>query len=84
MITDNLSPEELALLSNLIAIEISKGKSTGEITIIASIYDSISTQMFLIADQRDYIDNMQTNNNNNKDTINSENVESRSFKSKRK
>lgn len=65
MITDNLSPEELTLLTTFIAIEICKGKSTEEITIIASIYDSISTQMFLIANQRDYIDNMQINNNSN-------------------
>ena len=63
MISDNLSPEELTLLTTFIAIEISKGKSTEEINIIASIYDSISSQMFLIADQRDYIDSMQITNN---------------------
>lgn len=72
MIADNLSPEELVLLTNLIAIEISKGKSTEEITIIASIYDSISTQMYLIADQRDYIESMQITNNRNSSEVSDE------------
>ena len=83
MITDNLSPEELTLLTNLIAIEISKGKSSDEITIIASIYDSISTQMFLIAAQRDYIDSMQITNNGNSFAGSDEGV-NRDWNSKRK
>ena len=71
MITDNLSAEELALLTNIIAIEICKGKSTRDINIIANIYDSISTQMFLIAAQRDYIDNNEPNSNNGSNNSNS-------------
>jgi len=83
MITDNLSAEELALLTNIIAIEICKGKSTRDINIIANIYDSISTQMFLIAAQRDYIDSMQITNNGNSFAGSDEGV-NRDWNSKRK
>lgn len=63
MITDNLSPQELAFLVNLIAIEISEGKTTIEIEMIATIYSAIAGQMFLMLAQKEHLEKIKSNNN---------------------
>ena len=60
MVTDNLSPEELAFLVNFIAIDLCKGRNTKEIERVATLYSSIASQMFLIISQRNYIEDKNT------------------------
>ena len=49
---DNLSPEDLLLLSNTVAISLSKDKSPDEINVLANFLVATGSLMFIIASQQ--------------------------------
>ena len=53
---DCISPEELAILANLIALEISKGKSTNELNVLGNLISAIGTIISTIAAQKQNIE----------------------------
>ncbi|ASW42318.1 hypothetical protein [Clostridium isatidis] len=59
LFTDNLSPEELAILSNIIAIELSKDRTASEISVIASFLSAVGDIMEVIAAQREYLEELE-------------------------
>jgi|GEM_PF-1950769 len=59
LFTDNLSPEELAILSNILAIELSKDRTASEISVIASFLSAVGDIMAVIAAQREYLEELE-------------------------
>ena len=47
--TDNFTPEELAILSNVIAIELCKDRAANEISVISSFLSAVGDIMAIIA-----------------------------------
>ena len=76
MITDNLSPEELAFFVSMIAINLCNGRKKEEIELVATLYSSIASQMFLILEQKDYLNkkNGEASDNNVSVTSESANI----------
>ncbi len=60
--TDNLSPEELAILGNAIAITIAQGKSTDEINVLGNLIVDIGSILLTIAAQKQRLESLQQNN----------------------
>ncbi|MBU5456062.1 hypothetical protein [Caproiciproducens sp. MSJ-32] len=59
LFTDNLSPEELAILSNILAIELSKDRTASGISVIASFLSAVGDIMAVIAAQREYLEELE-------------------------
>ena len=62
---DNLSPEDLLILTNVIAVSLSESKTTIEINVIGNFVESIGCLMLTIAAQQEYLNTLQENNNTN-------------------
>ena len=52
---DNLSPEDLLILTNAIAISLSKDKSSIEIDVLGNFVVGIGCLMLTLASQKEYI-----------------------------
>jgi hypothetical protein len=59
---DNLSPEDLLVLTNAIAISLSKDKSTLEIDVLENFVVGIGCLMLTLASQNEYISLQQETN----------------------
>ena len=66
---DNLSPEDLILLTNAIALSLSKDKTVLEINTLGNFVVGIGCLMLTIASQQDYLESKQQNNQSPSDTI---------------
>lgn len=65
---DNLSPEDLLVLTNAIAISLSKDKSPIEIDVLGNFVVGIGCLMLTLASQKEYISLQQeTNKSTTKD-----------------
>ncbi|MCR1934654.1 hypothetical protein ACQX0N_10915 [Clostridium tepidum] len=49
---DCISPEELSLLANLIALELSKGKSADELNVLGNLISAVGAIISTIASQK--------------------------------
>ncbi|MBU3109978.1 hypothetical protein [Clostridium lacusfryxellense] len=67
-IIDDLSPEDLLILTNAIAIAFSKGKSADEINVLGNFIVGIGCLMLTIASQQQYIASLK-DPNASEDTI---------------
>ena len=71
---DNLSPEDLLVLTNAIAISLSKNKTADEINVIGNFIVGIGCLMLTVASQKQYLTILQeqykqkSNAANNKNT----------------
>ncbi|EPY2278230.1 hypothetical protein ACXAT3_002986 [Clostridium sporogenes] len=54
---NSISPEELALLANLIALELSKGKSVNELNVLGNLLAAVGTIISTIAAQKQNLQN---------------------------
>jgi len=52
-----ISPEELALLANLIALELSKGKNANELNVLGNLLAAVGTIISTIAAQKQNLEN---------------------------
>ncbi len=70
---DNLSPEDLIVLTNAIAISLSKNKTADEINVIGNFIVGIGCLMLTVASQQQYLTILQEqykqkSNDTNKNT----------------
>ncbi|NMF06837.1 hypothetical protein ACUH7Y_16745 [Clostridium beijerinckii] len=77
---DNLSPEDLLILTNAFAISFSKDKTADEINVLGNFIVGIGCLMLTIASQQQYLTILQearnsnaTQNNNNSNNRNNNN-----------
>ncbi|ENK1244631.1 hypothetical protein ACFLKB_06130 [Clostridium sp. FAM 1755] len=54
---DCISPEELSLLANLIALELSKGKSADELNVLGNLISAVGAIISTIASQKQNLEN---------------------------
>ncbi|MGO5066675.1 hypothetical protein FDF31_09280 [Clostridium sporogenes] len=54
---DCISPEELSLLANLIALELSKGKSSDELNVLGNLISAVGAIISTIASQKQNLEN---------------------------
>ncbi|EJO5349014.1 hypothetical protein NRP93_003166 [Clostridium botulinum] len=54
---NSISPEELSLLANLIAIELSKGRSVNELNVLGNLVSAIGSIISTIAAQEQNLQN---------------------------
>jgi len=66
-IIDNLSPEDLLILTNAITISLSKDKSSDEINVLGNFIVGIGCLMLTIAAQQQYIAAKQDPNKSTSD-----------------
>lgn len=66
-IIDNLSPEDLLILTNTIAISLSKDRSADEINVLGNFIVGIGCLMLTIAAQQQYISSQQNPNKSTAD-----------------
>jgi hypothetical protein len=59
---DNLSPEDVLILTNTIAVSLSKNKTALEIGVLGTFIGSIGTLMTTMAAQQAYINSLQQAN----------------------
>ncbi len=52
-----ISPEELALLANLIALELSRGKNANELNVLGNLVAAVGTILLTIAAQKRNLEN---------------------------
>ncbi|MBW5457480.1 hypothetical protein GPJ60_08450 [Clostridium sporogenes] len=52
-----ISPEELALLANLIALELSKGKNANELNVLGNVLAAVGTIISTISAQKQNLQN---------------------------
>lgn len=52
-----ISPEELALLANLIALQLSKGKNINELNVLGNLVAAVGTILLTIAAQKQNLEN---------------------------
>ncbi|EPY2302884.1 hypothetical protein [Clostridium sporogenes] len=52
-----ISPEELALLANLIALELSKGKNANELNVLGNLLAAVGTIISTISAQKQNLQN---------------------------
>ncbi|AJD32120.1 MULTISPECIES: hypothetical protein [Clostridium] len=52
-----INPEELALLANLIALELSKGKNANELNVLGNLLAAVGTIISTIAAQKQNLEN---------------------------
>ncbi|WP_252225839.1 hypothetical protein [Clostridium sp. ZBS2] len=60
---DNLSPEDLLILTNAFAISFSKDKTADEINVLGNFIVGIGCLMLTVASQQQYISSQQEINN---------------------
>lgn len=68
IITDNLTSEELVILSNIIALDLCKDKTINEINVLGNIFDTIGAIMLTVAAQRQQLESLNQTANT-QDTV---------------
>lgn len=63
IITDNLTSEELVILSNIIALDLCKDKTINEINVLGNIFDTIGAIMLTVAAQRQQLESLNQTSN---------------------
>ena len=63
LITDNLTSEELAILSNIIALDLCKDKSINEINVLGNVIETIGCIMLTVAAQRQQLQSLNQTSN---------------------
>ncbi|SMC21431.1 hypothetical protein SAMN02745134_01290 [Clostridium acidisoli DSM 12555] len=56
---DSISPDELTLLSSIIAIAISKGKSPDDINVLGNFITNLGASLLTIAAQEQYLNSKE-------------------------
>lgn len=64
---NNLSPEDLLILTNILAVSFSEGKTAIEIDVLGNFFVGIGCLMLTLASQKEYLNTLQEANNNNND-----------------
>ncbi|WP_446898138.1 hypothetical protein ACSVC9_14485 [Clostridium sp. LBM24168] len=60
-IFDSITPEELSILSNLIAIELTEGKSSSDNNVLGNFLTAIAANILIIAAQQDNLKSLKEN-----------------------
>lgn len=63
IITDNLTSEELAILSNIIALDLCKDKTVNEINVLGNVIETIGCIMLTVAAQRQQLQALNQTSN---------------------
>ena len=63
LITDNLTSEELVILSNIIALDLCKDKSINEINVLGNVIETIGCIMLTVAAQRQQLESLNQTSN---------------------
>ena len=66
--SDNLSSEDLIILTNAIAISLIRGKSADEINVLGNFIVGIGCIMLTVAAQQQKLETLQQQNSTNQDT----------------
>lgn len=64
---DNLSPEDLLILTNAITVSLSKDKTPDELNVLGNFIVGIGCLMLTIAAQQQYLSSKDQNNKSNPD-----------------
>lgn len=56
---DSISPDELTLLSSIIAIAIAKGKNPDDINVLGNFITNLGASLLTIAAQQQYVDSKE-------------------------
>lgn len=70
---DNLTPEDLLVLTNALAINFSKDRSIDEINSIGNLLASVGSLMMLLAAQKQLLDDLKNKNSQSQEEDNSVN-----------
>lgn len=70
---DNLTPEDLLVLTNALAINFSKDRSIDEINSIGNLLASVGSLMMLLAAQKQLLDDLKIKNSQSQEQDNSVN-----------
>lgn len=70
LITDNLTSEELAILSNIIALDLCKDKSINEINVLGNVIETIGCIMLTVAAQRQQLQSLNQTSSSQDTEIN--------------
>lgn len=62
----SMGPDELALLSSIIAIALAKGKTNDEVNILGNLISAIGSILSTIASQREAFDSLKNSKQNSK------------------
>lgn len=60
------SPEELSFIANIIALELSTGKSADELNVLGNLIVAIGSLMLVMAAQKQNLESLSKDNNNKK------------------
>jgi len=60
---DDISPEDLLIVTKSIAIALSKGKTTDEINVLGNVFIDIGRKMLLLASKERYLSSTQQQSN---------------------
>ncbi|SNV78753.1 hypothetical protein [Clostridium cochlearium] len=60
------SPEELSFIANIIALELSAGKSADELNVLGNLIVAIGSLMLVMAAQKQNLESLSKDNNNKK------------------
>lgn len=63
IITDNLTSEELVILSNIIALDLCKDKTINEINVLGNVIETIGCIMLTVAAQRQQLESLNQTSN---------------------
>lgn len=63
IITDNLTSEELVILSNIIALDLCKDKTINEINVLGNVIETIGCVMLTVAAQRQQLQSLNQTSN---------------------
>lgn len=63
IITDNLTSEELVILSNIIALDLCKDKTINEINVLGNVIETIGCVMLTVAAQRQQLQSLNQASN---------------------
>ncbi|NSA17885.1 hypothetical protein FHU25_001845 [Clostridium saccharobutylicum] len=70
---NNLSPEDLLILTNILAVSFSEGKTAIEMDVLGNFFVGIGCLMLTMAAQKEYLNTLQEANNNNNNNNNNDN-----------
>lgn len=68
IVLDNFSPEDLLILTNVLAVSFSEDKNADQINVLGNFLVGVGCLMLTIAAQQQYLATLQDTNNNNTNT----------------
>lgn len=63
------NPEELSFIANIIALELSAGKSADELNVLGNLIVAIGSLMLVMAAQKQNLESLSKDNNNKKEVV---------------